>query len=115
MRENGRVLGRVRVVRKCVHGVGGWSSRDTVFDVVWRSELQQRNQLPSLLARQWYGRCRAFNDVLVEVYEHEIIFRQLDILIAAFDSDNVGTRGLQSLDQSDRKDRDEDARPFERI
>lgn len=77
-----------------------WTWNDTIPVVVRGGQLKQRGELAPLLARKGNGWCDAFDFVLIQVDENEVIFWQLNLLVSPFDADNIRTRRFQCLDQS---------------
>ena len=85
--------------------------KDTVPVVVRSSQLKQRSKLTPLLSRKWDRSRGAFDLILIQVDEDEIILGQLNLFVTTLNADNIGTRRFECLNQSRRKDRNENTRP----
>jgi len=102
-------------MRKCLFSILRWSDRHSKTLVVRRRELQQGHQLSPLLSwkASWSG--RAFDGVLIQINQDEVIIRELEVVISSFHTNDIWARGFESLNQSGRQDRNEDVLPLERI
>jgi hypothetical protein len=55
-----------------------------------------------MLSRQAVGLLRGINGVLVKIDQNVVIFRKINSLIAALNTDNVRARRVKSRDQPGR-------------
>ena len=83
--------------------------------MVRRRELQERDELPALLPRQRFWRCRALHVVLVQVDQHKVVVGQLDAVVPSIDADDVGTGRFYGGEKPSGQDRDQDAGPRKRV
>jgi hypothetical protein len=56
----------------------------------------------------------ALNHVLVEIYEHKVVGGKLELLIPAFDTNDVRARRFEGLKESSWENWNEDTSPLER-
>lgn len=82
--------------------------------MVRRRQLKQRQQLPALVSRQRGGPNCTFDHVGIQVDQHKVVGWQFHFLVSTFNTYDVRARGLEGLNQTSGKYRNEDTGPLDR-